>query len=302
MAGTLDSLGFGDGYDLANPNWAKGGYVREATDSGGGSKTSNTNTGTDGDGATRSSSGGPTPTYPNAIPQFTWKLMAYKMVAFSNTSLNAVRYRWSFGVGESWEFRSSVENPSIYFPTNGTFQVALRAYNNSGDYVDTTQSVTVTTVIPACDFTYIGSGTLYYFTDTSTDIDSANRPYWVFTTLAGLQVGSSYALNPGFTFPGNGDYYAILSRGSFQKRKQITVDAEVVLSCDTADGASGYKWEVSANGIDGWTEVADTALPNVGLTAAGEGIVSTNLNFFRVRAYSGAGDGDYSSTVSVTCS
>jgi hypothetical protein len=299
MAGTLDSLGFGDGYDLNNPNWDRGGGLRESRDSGGGSKTSSTNTGTDGDGASRSSSSGPETAYPAAIPQFTWQVKPYKMVSFSNSSLNATRYRWSFGVGESWEFRSTAKNPSVYFPFLGTFTVKLIAYNGNGVPAEVSKSVVVIEVEPVCDFTYIGSGTLYYFTDIS-NIEAAGA-YWGFTQLSGVGVGYSIDPNPSFTFPGNGTFNVTLVRGSFLETKQVTIDAEVVLSCDAADGATGYKWEVSANGIDGWTEVADTALPNVGLTEAGEGIISTNLNFFRVKAYNDAGDSDYSNITNVRC-
>ena len=51
-------------------------------------------------------------------------------VSFSNSSINSVRYRWSFGDGQS----SSEDNPSHIFDKVGTNKIKLIAYNIANCY------------------------------------------------------------------------------------------------------------------------------------------------------------------------
>lgn len=51
-----------------------------------------------------------------------------RFTQFSNTSIGATRYLWSFGDGET----SAEENPRYIFNATGTYDVCLRAYNQAG--------------------------------------------------------------------------------------------------------------------------------------------------------------------------
>lgn len=294
MSDTLNPLGtFGTGYDVGT--FGQSPTLDEPT-GGGGSKS----------GSSSTSLGAPPPpstiSAPDAIPQFSYTLKASRRVDFFNNSLNAVKYKWIFYassyVGSSVIGSSTQENPIFFYPYAGgtkTYAVALRAYNADGDYVETTIQVVVEDLVPDCDFTYIVSGTIVRFTDTSTNIDSDTN-LWTFGDSE-----LSREANPHHTYPGNGVYSVALKRGSFNRIQSITIDAEVILECDSVSGATGYKWERSANGVDGWVEFADTVVESVGVTEAVHGIDSTVVNYFRVKAYNGAGDSDYSSITNVRC-
>jgi plastocyanin len=238
---------------------------------------------------------------PSAIPQFSYKLKASRRVDFKNESLNAVRYLWTFYFKQTSFViaETSQENPVYFYPFAGegihTYNVKLRAYNADGAYEDITMQIEVEDLAPDCDFTYIVSGTLVRFTDISTNIDS-DSPYWSFGDFE-----SSIENNPHHTYDGNGTYTVKLVKGSFNRTQFIVIDAEVLLSCDAASGATGYKWERSPDGVDNWIEFADTEDESVGVTEAIHGIDSTVVNYFRVKAYNTGGDSDYSNIANVRC-
>lgn len=248
--------------------------------------------------------GGPQPMKeepaPAAVPGFSYTVKAGNRVDFLNTSLNAIRYDWTFysESGLSIQYRSEQQDLIRFFPESSetkTYRVVLRAYNKDGDFEEIEINVVVQDLDPVCDFTYIISGTTVRFTDISTNIDSGNN-FWSFGDLS-----ISEEFNPHHTYNGNGVYNVTLTRGSFSKTKLITIDAEVVLECDAVSGATGYKWERSANGVDFWEEFADTGTESLGVTEAVHGIDSTVLNYFRVKAYNGGGESGYSNITNVRC-
>ena len=233
---------------------------------------------------------------PAAIPQFSYKVKASGRVDFTNLSLNAVKYVWTFDYASSGVPSSSEKDPIRFFKAFGIFNVTLKAYNSAGDYVEKSIQIEVEDLVPDCDFTYVQSGTIVRFTDTSINIDS-DVNYWSFGDIE-----FSRGENPHHTYSGNGIYTVKLQKGSFSKTQIITIDAEVILECDAVSGASGYKWERSPDGVSNWVEFADTAVESVGVTEAVHGVDSTAVNYFRVKAYNGAGESEYSNTTNVRCS
>ncbi|MCK5611051.1 hypothetical protein KAR91_54765 [Candidatus Pacearchaeota archaeon] len=288
---TLNPFGTaGTGYDVST--YGQSAKMDEAPDS----------EGTSSAGSSTGSSSSMTSNQPAAadpIPSFTWKVLASRRVDFTSTSLNAVRYAWTVRniVGAAFN-QSSQENPTFYFPSYGgtvTYAVTLRAYNSEGDYVDSTMRVEVEDLIPECDFTYTVSGLIVRFTDTSTNVNSAGN-MWAFGDGSVV-----FEPDPHHTYPGNGQYSVRLVNGSYSRTKTITIDAEVLLECDQAAEATGYKWERSPDGVNDWVEFADTPVESVGVTEATYGVDSTVLNYFRVRAYNGAGNSGYSNITNVRC-
>lgn len=235
---------------------------------------------------------------PAAIPFFSYDLKADRRVDFINGSLNAVRYFWTFGESPTGQIvgRSSQENPVFVYPNYGgarTYTVTLRAYNADGDFEEFTQQVFVEHSDPECDFSFIVSGTLVRFTNLSTDITKGSL--WTFGDGE-----TSVEENPHHIYVSNGSFIVKLTKGSFSKSYIVTIDTDLTLDCDDVSGATGYKWEYSTDGVI-WTQFADTATSIVSITKAVYGIDTTALNYFRVRAYNGAGDSDYSDEVGVRC-
>jgi PKD repeat protein len=60
-------------------------------------------------------------------------------VAFTNTSTDATSYSWTFQNGQP--ATSTATNPSVVFPSGGTYNVELVATNNSGNSTSTSQVV-----------------------------------------------------------------------------------------------------------------------------------------------------------------
>lgn len=297
MSDTLNPLGtFGTGYDVGTFGQSP---TLDEPSGGGGSKSGSSSSGGIGGGSI------PPPgtlSVPDAIPQFSYTLKASRRVDFTNNSLNAVRYKWIFYassyIGSSIIGSSIQENPIFFYPYAGgikTYAVALRAYNADGDYVETSIQVVVEDLVPDCDFIYVVSGTIVRFFDTSTNIDATTNS-WAFGDFEW-----STETNPHHTYPGNGTYLVTLTRGTFSRTQFVVIDAEIILTCDPASGATGYKWERSANGVDGWVEFADTADATVDVTEASHGINSTVVNYFRVKAYDGSGESAYSNITNVRC-
>jgi len=83
--------------------------------------------------------------YNRPVPSFTASPptgAAPLTVTFANTSANAIYYRWTFNTTNSALF-SNEENPSFTYTNAGTYNVALRAYNEAGS-VTITNTITVT--------------------------------------------------------------------------------------------------------------------------------------------------------------
>ena len=292
---TLNPMGtFGTGYDVGN----YGQQPRLDTPTGGGRRSHSSSASI---GVVGEDNFSPPPaetlTFPAAIPQFSYTSKAGRRVDFVNESLNAVRYLWTAKtLLGAIVTSSSQEHPVFFFPDVGettTYSVTLRAYNADGDYVETTTQIAVEDITPVCDFTYVVSGTIVRFTDIS-NIDSDNN-LW---TFGDGEVSTEE--NPHHTYSGNGTYSVKLTKGSWSKIQFITIDAEVVVSCDAVSGATGYKWEYSTDGVI-WTQFADTASESLGVTEAVHGVDPTALNYFRVKAYNDAGESDYSDITNVRC-
>jgi PKD repeat protein len=84
--------------------------------------------------------------YAKPVPSFTpapSSGQAPLQVSFSNTSANAIYYRWTFMNGVTGSPWSNDPNPTFTYTNAGTYQVVLRAYNPGGN-VQVTNTVTVT--------------------------------------------------------------------------------------------------------------------------------------------------------------
>lgn len=68
------------------------------------------------------------------------------------------------------------------------------------------------------------------------------------------------------------------------------------LACAALHYATGYKWERSANGTTGWSQIADTADPAYSDT----GRTTATQYFYRVRGYDLIGNGAYSAVGNAT--
>jgi hypothetical protein len=237
---------------------------------------------------------------PPPIPSISYRVMSGRRVDFTNGSLNAVRYEWDFGTypGGSHAGTSTQKSPTVFYNDIGGsryYTVTLRAYNADGDYAEATNLVFVEYIEPVCDFTYVVSGTKVSLTNIST-CPFGEGPQWSYGDL-----NTSGDIDPIHDYGKNGTFTIRLTMGQYYKEHERTIDAELILDCDDVAGARGYKWELSANGIDGWYEFADTAVSTVAITQADHGVDASALNYFRVRAYNAVGDSGYSDATNVRC-
>lgn len=238
----------------------------------------------------------PLTTPPSPVANFVYGVNNTLQVTFNNLSLNAIKFEWNFGDGTS----SGTRSPIHFYNTVGVYFVTLTAFNSAGKTTTFTSKITlaepVAPVVPSVDFTYAIGGSTVFFQDASV-ITEENIPEWSFGDGT-----TSTEVNPSHEYQANGTYQVILRRGELSETKSITIASQIVLVCDDTAGVTGYKWEVSSNGVDGWTEIADTPLRAVGISEELHGVDSTELNYFRVIAYNGAGDSlNPSSVASVRC-
>lgn len=177
--------------------------------------------------------------------------------SFTNTSVNATSYMWTFGDGSS-----SVEaNPSHTYAADGTYTVILQATNNCGTTI-VEQSVTITTA-PVAAFTFnssMGCAPLaVLFNNTSSNNTTSYS--WIFE---GGSPATSTDANPVTTWNTPGVYLVTLTAsngaGSSTATASITVNTvptaaftaqtaglSVVLT-NTTQNADSYVWTFGDGG------------------------------------------------------
>lgn len=152
---------------------------------------------------------------PLPISIFTSRLYTNLTVAFTNISIQAVRYKWFFGDG----FIATDKNPIHYYQATGTYTVILRAYNATGAYQDSSASVVVTSVSANVNFTNTSSGLNAQFTETST----ISSDTWTWNFGDGT---TSNEQNPHHVFPALGPYSVKLTLANGQSvTKTVTISA-----------------------------------------------------------------------------
>jgi PKD domain len=217
-------------------------------------------------------------------------VLADGFATFINETLNgASLFLWEFGDGAS----SILANPTHRYAKTGAYTVTLRATNSAGQSTYSAV-VTVTIIVPKADFTYSVGGFMIWLKDTST---VSGTPTWIFsdgTVMTGSEVK--------YNFGGNGTYSVTLKKGEYSKSITVTVYADILLSWDdNSYDEDGFYVEHSLDGLTGWTQIASVGanVTSYGVTYATDGVDSNVINYFRVRAYNGAGDSGYTNTVEV---
>ncbi len=98
-------------------------------------------------------------------------------ISFTNTSINATTYSWSFSQGSPAS--SSLENPKVVFPSSGSYTVSLVAIGSGGTDILTQNINIVVSDAPVANFTPI-SNPIYlpnataYFNNNSTNANDYN--------------------------------------------------------------------------------------------------------------------------------
>jgi len=155
-------------------------------------------------------------------PNFTFDASADPLVSFTNTSANALSYRWNFGDGSAFD---TITSPTHTFMHNGTFQVCLLATNAAlSDSV--CKNVTISSyAAPVSDFTFdtIGDPSVQ-FTDASTN--SPSDWYWDFDDNG----ANATTQNPSHTFPAVGGTFNVCLTASSINGNGNNVCKNVVLS------------------------------------------------------------------------
>ncbi len=141
-----------------------------------------------------------------------------KKVIFTNKSINAQKYKWYFGTGDS----SIAQHPTYDYPTNGSYHITLIAYNHySSDTIVNDISITSK---PNADFTYFSDQRHVDFINNSSE---ANKYKWYFT-----MIDSSNEKSPSFDFSKNGIYLvqliALNPYGSDTNCQQISIEANPI--------------------------------------------------------------------------
>lgn len=132
--------------------------------------------------------------------KFSFKSLGNGLIAFSNESLNADSYVWSFGNGST----STDKNPENTYLVNGTYEIKLVAKNYNGE-TEYKQTLTVADAPkPSANFSYTyGSNGSVYFTNLSANATSYQ---WSFGN------GQTSTLqSPSVTYSSNTNYSVTLT-------------------------------------------------------------------------------------------
>jgi PKD repeat protein len=93
------------------------------------------------------------------------------VVAFIDSSLNAISWHWDFGDGSS----ATIQNPVHTYTTEGNYKVCLKVHDTCGD--DSICKIINVCELPSPHFTYIVGGNMVYFSDISYN---GTAWYWSF--------------------------------------------------------------------------------------------------------------------------
>jgi len=212
-------------------------------------------------------------------------------VQFINESIGSIDVIvWDFGDGTF----STAKNPLHKYSAEGTYVVILKVINSGGSSTFVSYVTTVAPT-PEVNFNFAIGGFTVYFNNLS------NTTNWQWDFGDGT---FSTEENPTHVYSASGNYTVILRSGSLEIQKVVEIDVEILLEwLDNSDNETGFKIEHSLNGVDGWTQIADlgTNITSYGVTLLKDGVDSTVVNFFRIKAYNGAGDSGYSNIANVTC-
>lgn len=145
-------------------------------------------------------------------------------VQFTNASLNATTFSWSFGQGSPSS--SSLENPSVVFPHSGTYTVSLVAIGSGGTDILTQNINIVVSDAPIAAFSpltnpiYIPNATAYFNNSSS----NANNYNWDFGNGA-----TSTDENPWMTYSTPGTYtVTLIAQNGLCGSDTATFDIEVI--------------------------------------------------------------------------
>lgn len=174
----------------------------------------------------------PAPTIPLPRAAFSYRIYAGGLVGFTNTSLNnPTSFLWNFGDGST----SMTRSPYHFYSSAGTRTVTLTV-QNSGGINSISQSVAVTILAEAANYTYVKSGLKVFITDTSTVLGSVFSYDW----------GDGWAVsteqNPVHTYAVAGDYLIRqVVNGTYVKEQTVSVVATtpVVLVQDSFTDING---------------------------------------------------------------
>lgn len=213
-------------------------------------------------------------------------------VNFTNTTINAVDYLWSFGDGTA---TSILENPAYTYNAPGTYTVSLNATVGSCADADTFFNYIVVIPSPVADFTAVNAclGNVIDFTNASSGATNYN---WDF----GDGTGNSTLVNPSYSYLTSNTFTVTLIASDGICNDTITQDItiyappvfdfgpdistnSVTYLLDAGSGFSNYLWNngstsqsitTDTNGIYCVTvtdlnNCSDTDCVNVTLDAAG---------------------------------
>lgn len=101
--------------------------------------------------------------------KFSFKNTGNGLVQFTNESLNAESFKWTFGNG----LFSIEKSPLIQYPLNGTFEIKLEATNFNGITESKQNIIIADAPKPVVKFSYISLGNgIIQFTNESTNVDT----------------------------------------------------------------------------------------------------------------------------------
>jgi len=178
-------------------------------------------------------------------------------VTFTNQSVNAVSYSWSFGDGET----STAENPTHEYSDAGTFTIQLTATGAGGDTDAATSSITMVYPPPVADFTMDKTeavpGETITFTNQSEWAESYSWDFGDGSTSTVTNPTHSYASEGIYTItltatglkPGTTDMYSMAVKvcyppvASFSMSDDNVDLGEVIYFTNQSTHASSYLWD-----------------------------------------------------------
>ena len=133
---------------------------------------------------------------PKAVVKFSYKSLGNGLIEFTNETLNADTYKWTFGNGD----QSTEKSPKAQYQVNGTYEVRLEAINFNGT-AEAKQNITIADAPkPVADFSlnYGGNGTVS-FSNLSRNADSYQWTFGNGQTSTNADPSVAYSANGTYT-------------------------------------------------------------------------------------------------------